>query len=409
MTLMAPCKCPRKVHPQCLARWQLQQAGRPEEKYCRFCHSTLADWKSHLTPAELKPEVTKVQPIMVVYFEGQIHRIPVKQGEAGLQEFQSQIRTLFRLPDDVDISLTFGCKEPMSGQHLKLEGTGAFDAAVHCASVAAADRQQKLKKSSSCSNLMQGSSSASSSSTASTSAAASGGASGSAGANGRPTPVDRRRRLADEHRLRSRTFTQGSRASPRNVDGTATPPPAGGIRTLLGLLGNGQQQQQQQQQSAPAARRTTTESPDNGRRSPAPAAPSPAAAAPVAPAPAPAPRTPASAASSRRDMAALAAMPVSADNGARRSRVQARYSSRQITELRDVPEIDETVAVGSLSGKFKLHLKAFSRKVARSLSFKNPPGAGTGGSPMASHPVPMEEDDEAEEFHIPARAAGAAQ
>ena len=33
--LMAPCKCPRKVHPQCLARWQLQQAGRHEEKSCR--------------------------------------------------------------------------------------------------------------------------------------------------------------------------------------------------------------------------------------------------------------------------------------------------------------------------------------------------------------------------------------
>jgi E3 ubiquitin-protein ligase DOA10 len=34
-TLYAPCKCPRKVHPQCLARWQLQQAGRHEEKFCR--------------------------------------------------------------------------------------------------------------------------------------------------------------------------------------------------------------------------------------------------------------------------------------------------------------------------------------------------------------------------------------
>lgn len=34
--LVSPCKCPRKVHPQCLARWQLQQAGRHEEKFCRF-------------------------------------------------------------------------------------------------------------------------------------------------------------------------------------------------------------------------------------------------------------------------------------------------------------------------------------------------------------------------------------
>lgn len=40
----------------------------------RFCHSTLADWKQSLTPAALKPDVQKVQPIMVVYFEGEIHR-----------------------------------------------------------------------------------------------------------------------------------------------------------------------------------------------------------------------------------------------------------------------------------------------------------------------------------------------
>jgi hypothetical protein len=33
--IFSPCKCPRKVHPQCLARWQLQQAGRHEEKFCR--------------------------------------------------------------------------------------------------------------------------------------------------------------------------------------------------------------------------------------------------------------------------------------------------------------------------------------------------------------------------------------
>uniref|UniRef100_A0A7S0RQR2 RING-CH-type domain-containing protein n=1 Tax=Chlamydomonas leiostraca TaxID=1034604 RepID=A0A7S0RQR2_9CHLO len=143
--LMSPCKCPRKVHPKCLARWQLQQAGKQEETTCRFCNNQLADWKASLTPEALRPEVQKVQPIMVVYFEGEIHRIPVKQGGDGLKEFTTRIRELFRLPEDVDISLTFGCKEPMSGQHLKLEGMGAFDAAVHCASVAAAERQHKIR------------------------------------------------------------------------------------------------------------------------------------------------------------------------------------------------------------------------------------------------------------------------
>jgi hypothetical protein len=54
-----------------------------------------------------------------------------------------------------------------------------------------------------------------------------------------------------------------------------------------------------------------------------------------------------------------------------------RCSLRNITELRDVPEMDETVAVGSLSGKFKLHLKAFSRKVARGLSFSRANGSSS--------------------------------
>lgn len=40
----------------------------------RFCNHTLTDWKASLTPESLKPEVKKVQPIMVVYFEGEIHR-----------------------------------------------------------------------------------------------------------------------------------------------------------------------------------------------------------------------------------------------------------------------------------------------------------------------------------------------
>ena len=63
---------------------------------------------------------------------------------------------------------------------------------------------------------------------------------------------------------------------------------------------------------------------------------------------------------------------------------QQRYSARNLVELNDVPEVDETVAVGSLTGKFKLHFKAFSRKVARSLSFNK----GQGGAIGTSSPGP---------------------
>ena len=30
-----PCNCPRQVHAQCVARWQVYNAGREEEKTCR--------------------------------------------------------------------------------------------------------------------------------------------------------------------------------------------------------------------------------------------------------------------------------------------------------------------------------------------------------------------------------------
>eukprot|EP00775_Hariotina_reticulata_P013231 gene13231-13362_t len=290
--LMSPCKCPRKVHPQCLARWQLQQAGRHEEKFCRFCNAELADWKLHLTPEELKPEVSKVQPIMVVYFEGQIHRIPVKQGPDGLDEFTGKIRELFRLPEDVDISLTFGCKEPMSGTHLKLEGMGAFDAAVHCASVAAAERQQKIKKSHSTGNL-------------GSHAAADNAAVGSNGGSGR-----------NVNRSASSNHISASSVASSNATATASSPPlaAGG-------------------RASPAAGGQAAEDSSSG-----------GAGAPG--------RSPS-------------------------LRLKSRCSLRNITELTDVPELDETVAVGSLTGKFKLHLKAFSRKVVRGLSFSRANGSSS--------------------------------
>jgi hypothetical protein len=56
--------------------------------------------------------VSKVQPIMVVYFEGQIHRIPVKQGPDGLDEFTGKIRW-------VGVRTQLGCCCFVCGRALK--------------------------------------------------------------------------------------------------------------------------------------------------------------------------------------------------------------------------------------------------------------------------------------------------
>jgi hypothetical protein len=44
-----------------LCRWQLQNAGKKEEKYCRFCQQRYPDWRNSLTPGEITPS-TPVSP-----------------------------------------------------------------------------------------------------------------------------------------------------------------------------------------------------------------------------------------------------------------------------------------------------------------------------------------------------------
>eukprot|EP00879_Flechtneria_rotunda_P004060 GHRR01004303.1.p1 GENE.GHRR01004303.1~~GHRR01004303.1.p1 ORF type:complete len:398 (+),score=163.15 GHRR01004303.1:1263-2456(+) len=340
-------------------------------------------------------------------------------------------RELFRLPDDVDISLTFGCKEPMSGTHLKLEGMGAFDAAVHCASVAAAERQQKIKKSYSTGNL--GSSVANghkdgSATTADrqqqfnrsvsnnnipangstgTNANNRGSAPAAAGLSAASAAQDRRRRFQDSPQQqqqpspapragRSRSFTVGSSASRASLfnigssnspsssprDGNRSPRPAttaagqeppAAFRNILSMLG-GSNGSSSSPFAAPAAQtgaatpgRPTANLPlqvsSGGPTSSSIASTSPAGSA-------------------RNSQSPTAAH--------RSLGKKERLSLRNISGLTDVPEVDETVAVGSLSGKFKLTLKAFLRKVARSLSFTNKiEGAewDDGGSPQAAAEV----------------------
>ncbi|KAK9815250.1 hypothetical protein WJX72_000688 [[Myrmecia] bisecta] len=114
--------------------WQLYSAGKREEKACRFCHSTLPDWR------QAHQALPRAPPIMTVTHNGAMHLLTVQPGEAGMAEFQANIRGIFGLQGTDVISLTFGCKAPGSGEDLTLEGWASFDAAVHCAAIAAGQR-----------------------------------------------------------------------------------------------------------------------------------------------------------------------------------------------------------------------------------------------------------------------------
>ena len=78
-------------------------------------------------------------------------RIPARAGEQGLQEFKDEVTNLFGIDEDTHTKLTFGCKEPIFGRMLKLGGDDAqelpaFNAAVHCARVSAAERITRGKQ-----------------------------------------------------------------------------------------------------------------------------------------------------------------------------------------------------------------------------------------------------------------------
>ena len=131
------------MHAQCLARWQLHSAGSREETACRFCDGALPDWKAALTPAAAAAAAASgacPAPTMSVTFNGVVHHVVVRGGPGGYAAFLTDVRAIFGIGDDADVHLAFDCADPVTGALVKLNGAGAYQAAVHCASVSAAKR-----------------------------------------------------------------------------------------------------------------------------------------------------------------------------------------------------------------------------------------------------------------------------
>ncbi|RMZ54361.1 hypothetical protein APUTEX25_001937 [Auxenochlorella protothecoides] len=106
------------AHRACLARWQLQSAGKAEEKMCRFCGADLPDWRGCWST------LPKADPVMTVAHDGQTHQVVVRPGLEGRAAFERTIREIF-------------------GSDVTLSGWESFDAAVFCASLSAGQRQMR--------------------------------------------------------------------------------------------------------------------------------------------------------------------------------------------------------------------------------------------------------------------------
>ncbi|GAX85082.1 hypothetical protein CEUSTIGMA_g12502.t1 [Chlamydomonas eustigma] len=144
--LVQACNCPadRVVHKKCLARWQLQSAGKSEEHRCRFCQAVYPSWKDSLTPAHLKPAI----PVVSVHYNGICYRLRVKPGPEGFASFQRQLQRITGLSVLDCMQITFQCRAPETAEELSFKGISAFDAAIHCAAISAAERLATSKKSS---------------------------------------------------------------------------------------------------------------------------------------------------------------------------------------------------------------------------------------------------------------------
>lgn len=91
--LFQPCNCPRKVHPLCLARWQLRSAGRDEEKRCRFCCHGLPDWRASMqtrAAQDVRRCGVKAPATMTVAFNGQVNPIVLARNSLRKQPDQRQ-------------------------------------------------------------------------------------------------------------------------------------------------------------------------------------------------------------------------------------------------------------------------------------------------------------------------------
>ena len=147
-----PCKCPRRAHRSCLARWQLQSAGTRREKHCEFCDEELPDWKNVLNDeVAAVPGEKKVLTFMRVHYLGFTKTFEVTPGPEGRKKFNQDVKREFGFDHEISFdNMSFMCDEPTADSEdssvMLNGGTDSFDAAVLCSSIAAARQAAATRK-----------------------------------------------------------------------------------------------------------------------------------------------------------------------------------------------------------------------------------------------------------------------
>eukprot|EP00878_Enallax_costatus_P008809 GHUV01009209.1.p1 GENE.GHUV01009209.1~~GHUV01009209.1.p1 ORF type:complete len:273 (+),score=60.58 GHUV01009209.1:694-1512(+) len=116
-----------------------------QEKQCRFCKQDLPSWKAAFADLSTQPQNAHV-PVMSIQFNGQKYWLEVRPGTGGVEQFKEDVRKLLGLHADQAFDITFECRVPIplaGNSKLELQGLQAYDAAVYCASLTAAQRKHR--------------------------------------------------------------------------------------------------------------------------------------------------------------------------------------------------------------------------------------------------------------------------
>ena len=135
------CKCKSHVHATCLAKWQLRQAGKPEEKRCRFCHETLSDYRYVLRPDYDDYKDTTID----IQVRHDMWNLIVPVDESIGHETFAKIACLeFGIPHDVfHDTIKFICTVPDEDTHVVFNGMDCWNAVVFCVQTQVVERRRR--------------------------------------------------------------------------------------------------------------------------------------------------------------------------------------------------------------------------------------------------------------------------
>ena len=126
--LKSHCSCQYLLsHSKCIARWQVQQAGKREEKFCRFCDKEMPNWMDQMCGGKIK----KGNPIMEFFYDGKKYKFAIEPG--NFEHLKEQIRQIIGI--DISKNFNIGFKVELNGEKLDLYGIESFDVASKCAAI----------------------------------------------------------------------------------------------------------------------------------------------------------------------------------------------------------------------------------------------------------------------------------